>query len=69
MSTYFHLPYRQTEGIVQGHTKGKVPSIPNYITINIRINKLNVKIRKMITKTRNLKMNTLLFQQTVPASK
>ena len=27
---YFHLPYRQTEGIAQGHAKGKVPSIPIY---------------------------------------
>ena len=27
---YFHLPYRQTEGIAQGHAKGKVPSIPVY---------------------------------------
>ena len=27
---YFHLPYRQTEGIAQGHTKGKVSSIPIY---------------------------------------
>jgi hypothetical protein len=34
---YFHLPYRQTEGITQGHAKGKVPSIPNYTTINRRI--------------------------------
>ena len=32
---YFHLPYRQTEGIAQGHAKGKVPSIPDYTTINI----------------------------------
>ncbi len=41
---YFHLPYRQTEGIVQGHTKGKVPSIPDYTTINRRINRLDIKI-------------------------
>ena len=27
---YFHLPYRQTEGIAQGHAKGKLPSIPIY---------------------------------------
>ncbi|HXT83904.1 MAG TPA: transposase [Verrucomicrobiae bacterium] len=27
---YFHLPYRQTEGITQAHAKGKVPSIPIY---------------------------------------
>jgi hypothetical protein len=42
---YFHLPYRQTEGIAQGHAKGKVPSIPNYTTINRRINRLNIKIK------------------------
>src|SRR5690242_640743 len=40
----FHLPYRQTEGIAQGHAKGKVPSIPDYTTINRRINKLNIPI-------------------------
>jgi hypothetical protein len=42
---YFHLPYRQTEGIAQGHAKGKVPSIPHYTTINRRINKLNIQIK------------------------
>jgi Transposase DDE domain len=42
---YFHLPYRQTEGIAQGHAKGKVPSIPNYTTINRRINRLDIKIK------------------------
>ncbi len=41
---YFHLPYRQTEGIAQGHAKGKVPSIPDFTTINRRINKLNIQI-------------------------
>src|SRR6476661_2592757 len=43
---YFHLPYRQAEGIAQGHAKGKVPSIPDYSTINRRINKLNIKIKE-----------------------
>ena len=45
---YFHLPYRQTkEGIVQAHAKGKIPpSIPNYNTINRRINRLNIKIKE-----------------------
>jgi hypothetical protein len=57
---YFHLPYRQTKGIAQGHAKGKVPIIPDYTTINRRINRLNIK--KMITKIRNLKMNTLSLQ-------
>ena len=42
---YFHLPYRQTGGIAQGHAKGKVPSIPHYTTINRRINRLDVKIK------------------------
>ncbi len=41
---YFHLPYRQTEGIAQGHTKGKLPSIPDYTTISRRINRLDIKI-------------------------
>lgn len=41
---YFHLPYRQTEGITQAHAKGKVPSIPHFTTINRRINKLNIQI-------------------------
>ena len=42
---YFHLPYRQTEGIAQGHAKGKVPSIPDYSTISRRINRLDIKIK------------------------
>lgn len=42
----FHLPYRQTEGIAQGHAKGKVPSIPDYSTISRRINKLYIKIKE-----------------------
>ncbi len=41
---YFHLPYRQTEGIAQGHAKGKVPSIPDFTTLIIRINNLNIDI-------------------------
>src|SRR5215210_4878721 len=42
---YFHLPYRQTEGIAQGHAKGKVPSIPDYTTINRRINRLDIQLK------------------------
>ena len=34
---YFRLPYRQTEGIAQGHVKGKVPSALDFTTINKRI--------------------------------
>src|SRR6185437_15077893 len=42
---YFHLPYRQTEGITKAYAKGKVPSIPNYTRINRRINRLDIKIK------------------------
>jgi len=44
IKVYFHWPYRQTkEGIAQGHVNGKVPtSIPDYATINKRINKLDI---------------------------
>jgi hypothetical protein len=43
---YFHLPYRQTEGIVMGHAGNRIPSIPDFSTINRRINRLDVKIKK-----------------------
>ena len=52
---YFHLPYRQTEGIAQGHAKGKVPSIPHYTTINRRINRLNIKIKDTDSKNKEFK--------------
>ena len=52
---YFHLPYRQTEeGITQAHAKGKVPSIPNYTTINRKINSLNIKIKEVGNKSKEL---------------
>ncbi|MGD9535009.1 MAG: IS5 family transposase [Candidatus Nitrosocosmicus sp.] len=41
---YFHLPYRQTEGIVKGHAGNRIPSIPDFSTINRRINRLDVRI-------------------------
>jgi Transposase DDE domain len=41
---YFHLPYRQTEGIVKAHAESKLPSIPDYTTISRRINRLDIKI-------------------------
>lgn len=34
MRTYFRLPYRQTEGVVQAHAGKKVPSIP-LITVQL----------------------------------
>ena len=52
---YFHLPFRQTEGIARGHAKGKVPSIPDYTTINRRINLLDVKIKGIDNKDKDSK--------------
>jgi hypothetical protein len=46
VKVYFHQPYRQTEGIVKGHAKNKIPSISDFSTINRRINRLDVNIKK-----------------------
>ncbi len=44
MRAYFHLPYRQTEGVVRAHAANTLPSIPDYSRICRRINRLNIKI-------------------------
>jgi hypothetical protein len=44
MRVYFHLPYRQTEGVVIAHASRKVPAIPHYSTISRRVNRLEIKI-------------------------
>ena len=44
MRAHFHLPYRQTEGIVRAHASNTLPSIPDYSRICRRINGLNIKI-------------------------
>ena len=44
MRAYFHLPYRQTEGIVRAHASNTLPSVPDYSNISRRINRLNIKI-------------------------
>ena len=46
MRAYFHLPYRQTEGIVvRAHAANTLPSsIPDYSRICRRINKLNITL-------------------------
>ena len=44
MRVYFHLPYRQAEGVVMAHASNKVPSIPNYSTISRRVNSQDISI-------------------------
>jgi hypothetical protein len=48
MRVYFHLPYRQTEGVVRAHANNKVPAVPDYSTINRRVNKLDIKLNNRI---------------------
>ena len=45
---YFHLPYRQTQGVVMAHASTKLPCIPDYSTISRRINKLDIKINEKL---------------------
>jgi len=37
MRAYFHLPYRQTEGVIRKHASNTLPSIPDYSRICKRI--------------------------------
>jgi Transposase DDE domain len=48
MRIYFHLPYRQTEGVVKAHAGNKVPSIPHYSTINRRVNRPDIRINESV---------------------
>jgi hypothetical protein len=47
MKIYFHLPYRQAEGVVIAHAGTKIPSIPNYSTINRRVNTHDIRISEL----------------------
>ena len=55
------MPYRQTEGIAKGHAKGKVPSIPNYTTINRRINRLDINIKDDCSSNKEPKNNYIII--------
>ena len=45
LRAYFHLPYRQTEGVVvREHAFNTLSSIPDYSNISRRINRLDIKI-------------------------
>ena len=51
---YFHLPYRQTEGVVREHSSNTLPSIPDYSNISRRINRLDIKISSDVDNKSNL---------------
>jgi hypothetical protein len=48
MMAYFHLPYRQTEGVVIAHANTKIPGIPDYSIISRRVNGLEIKINERL---------------------
>jgi Transposase DDE domain len=48
VKAYFHLSYRQTEGLVRAHATNKIPSIPDYSTINRRVNRLDIEINEHV---------------------
>lgn len=48
MRVYFHLAFRQTEGVVKAHAGKKVSSIPDYSTISRRVNKLDIKVNEKV---------------------
>ena len=47
---YFGLPYRQTQGMVQAYSSKHIPKVPNYSSINRRINKPDIKVNPNIGK-------------------
>ena len=48
MRAYFHLPYRQTQGVVIAHASKEVPGIPHYSTISKRTNRLDITINEKL---------------------
>ena len=47
---YFGSPYRQTQGMIQAYCSKRIPKVPNYSSINRRINKLEIRINPNIGK-------------------
>ena len=48
MRAYFHLPYRQTQGVVIAHANSKLRNIPHFSTINKRLNRLEIDINEKV---------------------
>ena len=48
MRAYFHLPYRQTQGVVIAHANSKLRNIPHFSTINKRLNKLEIQFNEKV---------------------
>jgi len=61
---YFHLPYIQTEGIVKGYAGSRIQSIPDFSTINRKINRLDLKLENK-NKTREDEFITITIDSSV----
>jgi IS5 family transposase len=48
MRAYFHLPYRQTQGVVIAHANSKLRNIPHFSTINKRLNRLEIQFNEKV---------------------
>ncbi len=44
---YFHLPYRQTEGIIKATVGKSLPNHPSYLQICRRVNKLDISCNRL----------------------
>jgi len=51
--TFIFLIDKHRRYCTRGHAKGKVPSIPDYTTINRRINRLNIRIKDVNSKNKD----------------
>ncbi len=47
MRIYFHLPYRQTEGIIKSTIGKNLPVHPSYSQIYRRVNKLDITSKRL----------------------
>ncbi len=59
IKVYFHLPYRQTEGIIKATVGKNLPSHPCYSQICRRINKLDIDINNSIDDVMMMMMMSL----------
>ena len=64
---YFHLPYRQTEGIIKATIGKNLPDHPCYSQICRRINKLDIDINNSIDDNDDVVI--IIAAETVPVSR
>ena len=48
MRAYFHLPYRQTQGVVIAHASNKAPYIPPPVVILIMLQYMGARLEKRV---------------------